>query len=385
MITPELVAYIKKLLTEGKDKESINIVLKQQGGWTEQDFNEAFASIQNYENITTPNPAPQKSIYENKSRLKWFIILLVFIGLVSFSMFFFIHISPPGINSVTGQVKMLEDYKYGSNYNNPLVLKKDTIVEVSKEYFLPQILLPGTVTGLKRFDTPPPIYTKVEGGGPYFSSRYAFEVTPFKGKLREGALINSLSLGRPASLLIVGGVFILLLVLFIIILNKIIGRKSSEKTEGINTTTKSKKISLFIPILLGILLLSSVPPFSYVTLIIGMPLQKLSGTPQMEQKREQDLVALQNKANELFPLKWEFCGNDEDCKKLEIYNEEQQKKQIGFKMNYRNQQLQQTPNNQNINMLKQLISRFAGQITIIFLAILFASTHLIFSRKKTSN
>lgn len=124
------------------------------------------------------------------------------------------------MGSVTGQVKMNKDIIAGRK--GEFVLKKDSIVEVSKEYFLPQILLPGTIGGMKRFDTPPPLYTQI-GTGVYFSGKNATEIIPFKGKPRGGmlnAISTSLSLGYGANQLIVYGFIIILITLIIFITNK---------------------------------------------------------------------------------------------------------------------------------------------------------------------
>jgi len=47
MVTKELMDYIKSSLTAGKTTEEIKNTLRQQGGWTENDLEEAFSSNQN--------------------------------------------------------------------------------------------------------------------------------------------------------------------------------------------------------------------------------------------------------------------------------------------------------------------------------------------------
>lgn len=150
---------------------------------------------------------------KNHSIYIWVVIFIIIIG----CLYFLLIKNNSVTNSETGQVIMIKTVVAGSN--EEYVLEKGSVVEVSKEYFLPQVLLPSSEAGVKRFDTPSPIYSQV-GTGVYFTNKDASEIIPFKGKLREGAIGYALSLGFIINRLIVFGFFIILITIIIFIKNK---------------------------------------------------------------------------------------------------------------------------------------------------------------------
>lgn len=293
MINKELTDYIRNSLLQGKSKEEIEALLRQQGGWTEEDLKEAFDT-----NQIIKNNIPIKITEKNKS-FKWLFVSLLALGIVVCGIYFLFNRGE--VNSETGQVMMKNDHVAGSN--REFVLKKGDIVNVSKEYFLPQILLPGPIGGMHRFDTPPPMYTQI-GTGVYFSGKEVTEVTPFKGKMRPGAIGEALSMGYSYNRFIVYGFFIFLIVLVILIINKFKKRKDSsfpdEKGNNYKHEASSKKISFFFPIALGILLITSVFPFSFIKIYLSLPVQSIA-MPILE-KYDMTSPANWKKTVELFPV-----------------------------------------------------------------------------------
>ncbi len=370
MITKEFVDYIKNSLAVGKTKDEIKATLRQQSNWNEADIEEAFSEIIP-ENIIVPEPI------NNTSNKKWIIILCATIAFFVITIFLFINTASSGVNSATGQIQLDRDYKLGSVGQQQTILPKDSIVQVKKEYFLPQLLLPGPMSGMKLFDTHPPFYTEI-GTGKYFTGKNIKEVVPFKGTLKQGAFADSLSLGYIYNQMIVFGFIIALIIFFIFIVRKI----KFKKNTIIQQANKRKKYPYYIPIVLIILLLSYVPPISYATMFLGLPL-RLAIQP-IENKSESTFLKDFQAEKAMFPILPEFKYDKngesvqlspEELATVKAKNEEQMKKIIAYRESKR-----PSKSLAFIALPYTLSTRYPGQITIIIIAILYY--FFILRRKK---
>ena len=81
MITPELIGYIRGEFGRGKTREEIHKELVSQGGWTEDDMNEAFRTVIPLVGFATPKP-------KSKSFRKNLTFIVVGLALVTLWWFF---------------------------------------------------------------------------------------------------------------------------------------------------------------------------------------------------------------------------------------------------------------------------------------------------------
>jgi len=96
MVTPELIGYIKGELVKGRTREDIHSTLVSDGGWSEDDLNEAFGSVLSTHDLSALDTAVQdseiSSVAKNKTISRSFLENLIFIvvGLtLVFSWYFF--------------------------------------------------------------------------------------------------------------------------------------------------------------------------------------------------------------------------------------------------------------------------------------------------------
>src|SRR3989344_5923898 len=98
MITPELIGYIRGEFTKGKTREEIHKELINQGGWTEEDINEAFRTViplQGFPQNTSFTKTRSKSSLHN-------IVFLVIAVLIVIGWWFY----RPQISAFFGQISM---------------------------------------------------------------------------------------------------------------------------------------------------------------------------------------------------------------------------------------------------------------------------------------
>lgn len=132
-----------------------------------------------------------------------------------------------------------------------------------------------------------------------------------------------------------------------------------------------KKVSYFIPIVLAILLITSIPPISYFTIFLGVPL-KIVMSPFVQS--EEQINAEFQKEKELFPIidypeNYDKNGNriapsPEEIRKIDLMNQVQTDNMLA----YRNSHNSQTS---FLYVFVNILYRLSGQITIIIISIIY--------------
>src|SRR3989344_1456997 len=109
MITPELIGYIRGEFAKGKTREDIHKELIAQGGWTEEDINEAFRTVIPLQGF----PAPKQKSKISLHNIAFLIVgILIIVGWWFYRpqiSAFFSGIQMPSFDSLKKMVSMGEE------------------------------------------------------------------------------------------------------------------------------------------------------------------------------------------------------------------------------------------------------------------------------------
>ncbi len=148
-----------------------------------------------------------------------------------------------------------------------------------------------------------------------------------------------------------------------------------------NATMVNKKRSYYIPIVIGILVLSFIYPFTFVTTYFLAPVTR-HFLPDPEQPFIDELKLEEN----LFPTEPEpspqiYNGTDHrnmidnpDYERIMQYNQSQVEKRFEYRRSH--------PLKENSSIIVGMMYHFAGQVTLFLLIIILSFVHLFFKKNK---
>src|SRR3989338_10639145 len=89
MITPELIGYIRGEFAKGKTREEVRKALLAEGGWTEEDINEAFKTVIPMQGFPQTSFSPKNVISQQAKRISKADLVFVLVGLLCVVLWYF--------------------------------------------------------------------------------------------------------------------------------------------------------------------------------------------------------------------------------------------------------------------------------------------------------